>query len=427
MARERQTKGSHQPDFLIKDKQKRDRNTRRKQANILLHICRAISEAGAPAHRLESYMQVISDKFELSASFFAMPTAVLASIGEDEYSQRSYMIKTNPNDINLNTLHTINEVINDLENDAIDIDSALNAIKEITNKPAEYPNWLFALSFGLVGGGFTTLFSGSWSDVIAASVLGLISGIITIYSTPFKYLSQLLAPLTAMIVGFTAITISHYWQTIDHFLVSLAGLIILVPGLGITVAMRELSTGHLVSGSSRMAGAVTTLFLLSFGLALGYLIAQSIYGETTVHKFDGVPAWFNYLALVITALCFTVLFKARFADTFWIFLSIGLAFAGSNLIGLWMAQPFKSLVAVMLVSIAGNIYSRISSNPASVMHIPGIILLVPGSIGFNSLSAMYTNDTMTGVQAAFNAVLIAVAISVGLLVGNLIVPPKKDL
>ncbi len=410
-----------------KNRHSRDRQTRRKQANVLLHICRAISEAGAPAHRLESYMQVISEKFNLEASFFAMPTAVLASIGEDEYSQRSYMIKTDPNDINLGTLHTINDVINQLENDVIDLDTALKSIKSITTEATEYPNWLFALCFGLVGGGFTTLFAGSWYDVVAASVLGLLTGIITIYSKPYKYLSQLLTPLAALVVGFTALTISHYWQTIDHFLVSLAGLIILVPGLGITIAMRELSTGHLVSGSSRMAGAVTTLFLLSFGLALGYLIAQSIYGDTEVNKMANVPTWFNYLALVITALCFSVLFKARFADTFWIFLSIGLAFAGSSLIGLWMSQPFKSLAAVLLVSMVGNIYSRVSSNPASVMHIPGIILLVPGSIGFNSLSAMYTNDTMTGVQAAFNAALIAVAISVGLLVGNLIVPPKKDL
>lgn len=406
---------------------KRDRDTRRKQANILLHICRAISEAGAPAHRLETYMTVIADKFQLEASFFAMPTAVLASIGEDEYSQRSYMIKTNPNDINLNTLHSINQVIVALENDDLDLDQALDQIKLITANNDFYPKWLVALCFGLVGGGFTTLFNGSWHDVIAASCLGLLTGIITIYSAPYKYVSQLLSPLAAMMVGFVAIAISHYSNNIDHFLVSLAGLIILVPGLGITIAMRELSTGHLVSGSSRMAGAVTTLFLLSFGLALGYLIAQSIFGETQVHKLTPVPNWFNYLALVITALSFSVLFKARFADTFWIFLSIGLAFSGSSLIGLWMEQPFKSLVAVMLVSIAGNIYARLSNNPASVMHIPGIILLVPGSIGFNSLSAMYTNDTITGVQAAFNAVLIAVAISVGLLVGNLLVPPKKDL
>ena len=167
--------------------------------------------------------------------------------------------------------------------------------------------------------------------------------------------------------------------------------------------------------------------LMTFGLALGFLLAQHFYGDVAANKFDGVPEWFSYLALIITALAFGILFKSRAKDTFWIFLSITMAYTGSQLVGLWVGQPFKSLVAVMLVSMVGNVYARISNNPASLMHIPGIILLVPGSMGFNSLSALYTNDTITGVQAAFEAVLVAVAISIGLLVGNLIIPPKKDL
>lgn len=404
----------------------KSRETRRKQASILIKISKAISEAGAPSHRLESYMQVMLDKFQLDGCFFAMPTAVLASIGEGD-NQRSYMVKCRPGDINLSTLQRINEVFNALENDEIDIDVALKKIHHINDHPSEYPTWLTILSFAIVSGGFTTLFSGSWQDVSVAFVMGLITGVISLFGGKHEHLSQLTAPLCATVVGFLSVTANVYLHAIDHFLVSLAGLIILVPGLGITVAIRELSTGHLVSGSSRMAGAVTTLFLLSFGLALGFLLAQHFYGDVPANKVDGVPEWFSYLALVITALAFGVLFKSRVKDTFWIFLSITMAYTGSLLVGLWVEQPFKSLVAVMLVSMMGNIYARISNNPASLMHIPGIILLVPGSMGFNSLSALYTNDTITGVQAAFEAVLIAVAISIGLLVGNLIIPPKKGL
>ena len=112
---------------------------------------------------------------------------------------------------------------------------------------------------------------------------------------------------------------------------------------------------------------------------------------------------------------------------FWIFLSIGIAYAGSQIFKLWLEQPFISLATAVVIATAGNMYSRMTDNPASVMQIPGIILLVPGSMGFNSLTAMYTHDTITGVQAAFSAALVAVAISVGLLAGNLFVPPKKDL
>lgn len=402
------------------------RELRTKQANILLKTSKAISEAGAPAHRLESYMQILLEKFDLSGSFFAMPTAILASIGEID-NQRTFMVKTNPGDINLGILQKINDVINKLENNQIDIDEALDSINQISKQESEFPIWLTILSFGLVSAGFTSLFAGSWHDVLSSALVGWVTGIITIFANRHKHLSQLVAPLVAMVIGFISISISYYFQNIDHFLVSLAGLIILVPGLGITVAMRELSTNHLVSGSSRMAGAVTTLFLLSFGLALGYLLAEAIYGEIAVNKLVATPDWFNYSALIVTALAFTVLFKSRIKDTFWIFISITLAYTGSTIFGIWIDQPFKSLVTVMLIAVTGNIYARISNNPASLMHIPGIILLVPGSIGFHSLSAMYTNNTMTGIQAAFDAMLIAISISIGLLVGNLIVPPKKDL
>ena len=403
-----------------------DRNTRKKQANILLQISKAIAEAGAPAHRLESYMQVLLEKFGLKGYFFALPTAIMASIGES-YGQKSYMIRTTPGDIDLATLQKLNAIINQLEADDITIDQALADIKVVVNDSSAYPMWLTILSFGVVSGGFSSLFLGSIYDIMGSALMGWITGFITLFSTRNSRVEQLLAPICATVVGFLSLLISHYTQLIDHFMVSLAGLIVLVPGLGITVAIRELSTGHLVSGSARMAGAVTTLFLLSFGLALGFLLAEALLGKVETHKLQSIPSWSSYIAMLITAMAFTVIFKSRVKDTGWIFLAIVMAFLGSTVFGLWIDQPFQSLASVMVISMAGNIYARITSNPAALMHIPGIILLVPGSIGFNSLSSMLSNNTVTGIQAAFDAVLIAVSISIGLLVGNLLVPPKKDL
>lgn len=403
-----------------------DRATRRKQANILLQISKSISEAGAPAHRLESYMQVLLDKFGLKGHFFAMPTAIMASIGEN-YGQRSYMIRTRPGNIDLGTLQKLNAIINQLQEDQITLDKAIVEINHVTHENSDYPLWLTIFAFGIVSAGFSSLFLGSLYDIGASAIMGWITGFVTILGSKNTRVEQLHGPICASLVGFFSMYISYHFQTIDHFMVSLAGLIVLVPGLGITVAIRELSTGHLVSGSARIAGAVTTLFLLSFGLALGFLLAEAIFGKTDTHKLQGIPVWFSYLAMLVTATAFTIIFKSRIKDIFWIFLSIVIAFLGSTLFGLWIEQPFKSLATVMVISMAGNIYARISHNPAALIHIPGIILLVPGSIGFNSLSAMLSNNTVTGIQAAFDAVLIAVSISIGLLVGNLLIPPKKEL
>lgn len=402
------------------------RDIRRKQSTMLLQISKAIAEAGTPSHRLENYMQVVLEKFGLSGSFLALPTAIIASFGEGD-NQRSFVVKVRSGEINLGTLQRINDVITDLENNLINIDTALHTIKHIDELESDFPHWLYVLAYGIVGAGFSTLFSGGWADVLASFCLGIITGFINETGKKHYYLSQVIVPLSATVVGFLAIVINHYSGGINYVLVALSGLIVLIPGLGITVAMRELSTNHLVSGSGRMAGAVTVLFLLSFGLALGYMIGQGLFGEEEIVKLTPTPEWFRYLAIMVTSLAFAVIFKARMSDIFWIFLSIALAYAGSQIFKIWLEQPFVSLVTAMLISVAGNLYSRASMNPASLMQIPGIILLVPGSMGFSSLTAMYTHDTITGVQAAFSAALIAVAISVGLLAGNLFVPPKKDL
>jgi len=402
------------------------RDIRRKQSTMLLQISKSIAEAGTPSHRLENYMQVVLEKFGLSGSFLALPTAIIASFGEGD-NQRSFVVKVRSGEINLGTLQRINDVITDLENNLINIDTALHTIKHIDELESDFPHWLYVLAYGIVGAGFSTLFSGGWADVLASFCLGIITGFINETGKKHYYLSQVIVPLSATVVGFLAIVINHYSGGINYVLVALSGLIVLIPGLGITVAMRELSTNHLVSGSGRMAGAVTVLFLLSFGLALGYMIGQGLFGEEEIVKLTPTPEWFRYLAIMVTSLAFAVIFKARMSDIFWIFLSIALAYAGSQIFKIWLEQPFVSLVTAMLISVAGNLYSRASMNPASLMQIPGIILLVPGSMGFSSLTAMYTHDTITGVQAAFSAALIAVAISVGLLAGNLFVPPKKDL
>lgn len=402
------------------------RSVRRAQAKLLLSMGKAISEAGAPAHRLESSMQVLLDKFNMQGHFFSMPTGLFASLGDEEI-QRTYMVRTKANDLDLEKISDLSEVITRIENDEIDINDAYHEIKRIHNNSSRYHSLLNIFCVGLASASLAGLFQGSWIDVAISMCMGWLTALIIEFSVRHDHFSMLFTPLSACVVGFTTMSISHYSQSIDHFIVSLAGLIILVPGLGITTAIRELSTGHLVSGSARMAGAVTSFLLLSFGLALGFLIALAVYGEIEIHKLQPVSEWFVYLSILTISIAFTVIFKAKPRDFTWILLTAFIAIMGSNLASEWLQSPFNSFVAVLAVSIAGNLFTLFTKRPSSIMHVPGVMLLVPGSVGFRSLEAMLDNQTLDGVQTAFSALLVAVALAVGLIAGNLFVPPKKAL
>ena len=63
---------------------------------------------------------------------------------------------------------------------------------------------------------------------------------------------------------------------------------------------------------------------------------------------------------------------------------------------------------------------------AAVMRTPGLLLLVPGSLGFRGLTTALQQDFSAGSQFAFRMLLVGGALVAGLLVANVLVPPPLD-
>jgi uncharacterized membrane protein YjjB (DUF3815 family) len=65
--------------------------------------------------------------------------------------------------------------------------------------------------------------------------------------------------------------------------------------------------------------------------------------------------------------------------------------------------------------------------PSSVPKLPGIVLLVPGSLGFRSLQSFLERDTVAAIDTAFSMIVVAVSLAAGLVVSNVMVPSRKTL
>ena len=83
--------------------------------------------------------------------------------------------------------------------------------------------------------------------------------------------------------------------------------------------------------------------------------------------------------------------------------------------------------AAVCVGTLSNLFARLADRPAAIVTLPGLLILVPGSVGFRSLAAFLDNDTLGGIQTAISVFIIAVSIVVGLLLANIIVQPRKAL
>jgi len=58
---------------------------------------------------------------------------------------------------------------------------------------------------------------------------------------------------------------------------------------------------------------------------------------------------------------------------------------------------------------------------------PRIVMLVPGSVGFVSMTALLSKDVVLGIETAFTMFLIAAGLVAGLLLANVALRPRKAL
>ena len=77
------------------------------------------------------------------------------------------------------------------------------------------------------------------------------------------------------------------------------------------------------------------------------------------------------------------------------------------------------------VAVFSNLVSRWLKQPAGLTLVPGLMFLVPGSIGFQSFQALVEHNTIAGIQSAFEVLFVAAALVSGLLMANVFVRPRR--
>jgi uncharacterized membrane protein YjjB (DUF3815 family) len=231
-------------------------------------------------------------------------------------------------------------------------------------------------------------------------------------------------PVAATLAAFLAALAQRHAGPLSAYVATLAGLIILIPGFSLTVAMTELATRHLVSGTARLMGAAGTFLAIGFGVALGSRLGALLPGTPLAGVAQPLPAWTLHAALLLAPLAFTVLLRADPRDA-WAVVAAGVtAFAAARLGVAWLGLEVGPFVGALAVGLCGNAYARAFDRPSAVPVVPGLLLLVPGSLGFQSLSSLIERETLPGVESAFRMTLGAVSLVTGLLFANVLLPPR---
>ncbi len=395
---------------------------------FILRVAELLHAQGTPTHRGEGLIRQLGATLRVPLHVSFSPTELLLSFGEAP-RVRTVVRRVLPGAAQLGRLAATSEVLDDVFAGRRSLDRALRALERIARSRPPFDATVLVFASALTSASAAPLLGGGPREIFAAGMLGALTAVLERFVRANDRTAVLAEPLVAFFVGAVSHGLAATWFPHADGLVALATLIVIVPGLTFTTALVEVATGHWAAGTARMAGAFGTFLQLAVGVALGRALADA-YLPGVVPIPDAVaaldPAWAMF-ATGVASLSFAVLLQARIEDWLWIvlacmFTSVGHAYGVAAL-----GPRLGAFGGALVLGLLSNAYASGGRRPALVLLTPGVLLLVPGSVGYRSLDLLMAHDVVAGLGTAVEMLVIGSAIVAGLLVANGLLPPRRDL
>ena len=234
-------------------------------------------QSGAEAYRVEETMNRICISLGVeSASSFATPTVIISSISHNG-AIKSLVERISNRSVDLQKIHKVNDLARNINRDNITLEELKEALKEIEDEK-RYSNKTTILFSAIGAFGFVFLFGGSFRDAIAAFFIGLAVKYVSIKSDNFGINSFFNTSISAGILALLAIISIRINLANDMDKVIIGSIMLLVPVLAITNAIRDTVAGDLVSGLVRGAEAFLTAIAVAVGTGVVLSFWISVFG-----------------------------------------------------------------------------------------------------------------------------------------------------
>lgn len=369
-------------------------------------------------------MEQVAASLGRSATFFSTPTALFVTFDDDE-AQGTRLLRVYPSDTNLRRYAELFELQAAIQDEGLRPIEAWHRLQQINVDSDGYGKRTEIAAYGVVGACVAVLVGGNWNVIASSGTIGLLVGTLVIGLAALRLQPHLINVIAGFVASAIACAIQTFSAGGNFELTTLSSLIVLVPGLHLTISINELATQNLASGSARFAGAITTLLTMIFGVYMGHGFVTAF--QTIPSSVAPTPPSLLASAAVVmpTSLCLAVLFRTRYRDIPWLMLATVVAYETLRL----SAEFFSSFAAVWIASVVGGILSHYVTSrlrlPSAVMLMPALILLVPGSLGFTGMAQiMLREDLPSGIRLIVTMMMTAVAIVAGLLLTDAIAPGR---
>ena len=378
-----------------------------------------LAMSGAETFRVEESISRVLTAYGVESEVFAIPNYLVVTILDDDKKP-------------ITRMRRIGAHGNDL--DAVEKFSALSrAYCNRTPDPEEGEKWLerarksilkFSFPVELFGdfigaGGFALLFGGCWTDAFWGGICGIIIDLVSRCLEKMKANPFFRTIAASFCMALVAYTLSAFRLTPNADAVTIGALMILVPGLLFTNAMRDIIYGDTNSGINR----IVQVMLTAIAIALGTAVAWSVLNDFMVLPASAPDIDYTIFAhslfSFVGCMGFAILFNIHGPGVMlcglggalsWAIYLIVVRTGHSDILGYFWSALFSSVYSETM--------ARIRKYPAISYLVVSIFPLIPGAGAYYTMNYAVRGQMNLFASKGMHTAAIAGILAVGILLGS---------
>ena len=388
--------------------------------NLLLELCTnlgyRLTMCGAETFRVEESINLIMKRYGIQAEVFAIPNNITVSIETPEGKPMTRMRRIGFHGNDLDSVERYTNLSRRICAEKPDVETAVQWLKETDNSLRRYGKvWRLAGNF-LGGAGFSVFFGGTIPDLLFGGICGLVIGLVDMMMDKLNTNQFFRTIIASFFMSLLAYVLASAGIVNNADTVIIGALMILVPGLLFTNAMRDIIYGDTNSGVNR----IVQVFLIALAIALGTAAAWRttafiLSTPSTIPALDN-PAILELIACYIGCLGFVIIFNIHGFGGHLCALGGTIVWASYLLIiKLGGNDIMANFGAAMVASLYSEIMARVRKYPAISYLVISIFSLIPGASIYYTMTYAVKDRMNDFADQLMHTIAIAGAIAVGIL------------
>ena len=359
-----------------------------------------LSMAGAETFRVEDSINRILRTYGMEPEVYAIPNCIHASVTLPDGESLSEMRRVGFHGNDLEAVEALSGVSRRICAEKPDEDTGRQWLNDACKNQRQYHWMIQLLGYFTASFAFGIFFGGNLIDALCGGIGGLAVGLCVMFMDKYQannFFKTLLAAIPLALIPY-ALGALGICQRPD--MATIGAVMVLVPGLLFTYAMRDIIYGDTNSGVNRIVQVLLTAVALACGTAVAWNLASQLWGEPISAAAINHSFWIECLVGAIGCIGFSILFNVHGKGIALGMLGGAICWAAYCVTeGMGGSEATATFIASFIVAIYSEVMARVRKCPAIGYLVLGLIPLIPGSSLYYTMNyAVRGNMNMFSIQ-----------------------------